>query len=351
MRYGYSGRLTSPRRLCPVLRSVWIAVLIFAVPPSLQAAEIKEHGRRLVEGAKREGRLVYYASMSIEDARILTQGFERKYPFVKTDIFRSGHERILSRLNVERKTGQVVADAVTVGEFETFHIKKLGLTAPYRSPQAAAFPEGLKDPDGYWTDVYHTLIVLAYNSRKVKAEEVPRRYEDLLHPRWKGRMALDHNEDRWFSNLLDIMGKEKGMNFMRALSKQDVYVRRGRSLITQLLLAGEFDLQITAYWYRAHRLMQSGAPIRWVAMEPVITGLHPISLVANAPHPNSARLFIDYVLSEEGQKDFARNGRESSRPGIKPDGFPTHLRLSPSRSELAERLEENNRLFESLFLR
>lgn len=329
-------------RAAPLVLVSWV---------SLHGAELGDHERKLVEGAKREGRMVYYSSMSIEDARLFTQGFEKKYPFIKTDIFRSGHEKILSRLTVEHKVGRPAADAVTVGEFETFHIKKLGLTASYRSPQSAAYPEGLKDPEGYWTDVYHTLIVIAYNSRRVSAEEVPRRYEDLLHSRWKGRMALDHNEDRWFSNLLHQMGREKGLEFMRALTRQDVYVRRGRSLITQLLIAGEFDLQITAYWYRVHRLMQSGAPIRWVAVEPVIVGLHPISLVANGPHPHAGRLFIDYVLSEEGQKRFARHGRESARPGIKPEGFPAHLRLLPSRSELAEKLEENNRLFESFFLR
>lgn len=295
--------------------------------------------------------MVYYASLSLEDARALTEEFEKKYPFIKADIFRSGHEKILSRLSLERRTGRHTADVATVGEFETYHIKKTGLSAPYASPQAADFPEGLKDPKGYWTDVYHTLIVLAYNTRKVKPEEVPRRYEDLLHPRWKHRMALDQNEDRWFSNMLLLMGRERGLKFMRALAGQNVHIRRGRSLITQLLLAGEFDLQITAYWYRAHRLMQQGAPIRWAAIEPVILALHPVSLAARAPHPNAARLFIDYVLSEEGQNLFAREGRESSRPGVKPAGFPDHLRFHASRPELAENLEENNRLYEEIFVR
>ncbi|MBI4528037.1 MAG: ABC transporter substrate-binding protein [Deltaproteobacteria bacterium] len=316
-----------------------------------RAAQIDEHERKLVEGAKKEGRMVYYTAMSIEDARALAQGFESKYAFIKTDIFRSGHERILSRLNVEHKTGRHAADAVIVGEFEIHHLKKLGLIAPYHSPRAAGFTEGLKDPDGYWTDVYDNLVVTAYNVNKVKPEEIPRRYEDLLHPRWKGRMALDHNEDRWVSNLLSIMGKEKGVEFLRALSKQNIYIRRGRSLITQLLLAGEFDLQITAYWYRVHRLMRSGAPLRWVGIEPALLALHPISLAVNAPHPNAARLFIDYVVSEEGQIVFARRGREAARPGIKPEGFPGQLKVLPSRPQLAENLEENNRLFEALFLK
>lgn len=316
----------------------------------LKPGNLDKHKRALVKKAEKEGALVYYTSMGLDYARSLTRGFEMKYSFVKANIFRSGHEKLLSRLSIEQKAGRYTADVVTVGEFETFHLKKRGLTTAYRSPEAASFSEGFKDPEGYWTDVYDNLIVIAYNTEKVKPEEVPHGYADLLHPRWRERMAIDTRDTRWFSNMLYLMGEKKGLKFMRELAKQNLHMRRGRTLITQLLLAGEFDLQITAYWYRAHTYMQSGAPIRWVAIEPVIMALHPIAVVANAPHPNTARLFIDYVLSKEGQDLFSRKGRVSARPGIKPEGFPARLRLHPSRLKLAAKLEENNRLFRSIFL-
>jgi iron(III) transport system substrate-binding protein len=306
---------------------------------------------RLVEEAKKEARMVFYTSVSTEYASALTRGFEQKYPFIKTDIFRSGHEKILSRLNVEQKTGRFTADVVSVGEFETYHLKKMGLTAPYKSASADAFPEGFKDAEGYWTDLYDNLIVVAYNTTKVKREEAPKRYEDLLKPSWKGRMALDTHDERWFANMLHLIGEENGMALMQGLAAQEVQMRRGRTLITQLLLAGEFDLQITAYWYRAHLLKKSGAPVDWVAVDPVIVALHPISLVNHAPHPNAAKLFIDYVLSEEGQRAFSQKGRVAARPGVKPEGFPAHLRLAPSRVELAEKLEDYRKRFDSLFVR
>jgi iron(III) transport system substrate-binding protein len=185
----------------------------------------------------------------------------------------------------------------------------------------------------------------------VKREELPKSYEDLLHPRWRRRMVLDKNEDRWFANMLHLMGEKKGMEFMQALAKQEVNIRSGRSLITQLLAAGEFDLQIVAYWYRPHLLKLKGAPVDWVAMEPALVALHPISILDRAPNPNAAKLFIDYVLSEEGQRLFASRGREPARPGIRPEGYPSHLKVIPSRVELAEKLADYTRRYEALFVK
>ena len=314
------------------------------------AADANPQQRQLIEGARNEGKMVFYTSVETEFARILTGGFETKYPFIKTEIFRSSHEKILARLNVERKTGRFAADTLSVGEFETFHMQKMGLMMPYKSPHAAAYPDGFKDANGYWTDLYDNLIVTAYNSTRVKRDEIPKRWEDLLHPRWKRRMVLDKNEDRWYANMLHLMGEKKGMEFMLALSKQEVAIRSGRSLITQLLAAGEFDLQVVAYWYRPHLMKKRGAPVDWVGLEPAIVALHPISIIDRAPHPNAAKLFIDYVLSEEGQRLFASRGREPARSGIRPEGYPGHLKIVPSRVELAEKLTDYRRGYESLFV-
>ncbi len=321
-----------------------VLVLLFAGP---------SHGAESnpwIEGAKKEGKMVFYTSVETEFARALTSGFEAKYPFIKTDIFRSTHDKILSRMNVERKTGTYTADTLSVGEFETYDVQKMGMITPYQSPFAASYPEGFKDPKGNWTDLYDNLIVTAYNTTRVKRDELPKRYEDLLHARWKRRMVLDQNEDRWFANMLYVMGEKKGMEFMQALAQQEVAIRSGRSLITQLLAAGEYDLQIVAYWYRPHLMKKQGAPVDWVAIEPAIVALHPISIVDRAPHPDAAKLFIDFVLSDEGQRIFVQRGRESAKPGLKPEGYPIHLKVVPSRVELAEKLAEYSRQYRSLFV-
>jgi iron(III) transport system substrate-binding protein len=331
--------------------SILALLFMWSLAGLAHGADASAPSAALIEGAKKEGKMVFYTSVETEFARVLTTAFESKYPFIKTDIFRSNHERIFSRLNVERKTGNFAADVLSVGEFETYHMKKRGLLSPYKSPSAAVYPDGFKDPEGYWTDFYDNLIVTAYNTTRVKRDELPKSYEDLLHPRWRRRMVLDKNEDRWFANMLHLMGEKKGMEFMQALAKQEVAIRSGRSLITQLLAAGEFDLQIVAYWYRPHLLKKQGAPVDWISLEPVLVALHPISIIDRAPHPNAAKLFIDYVLSEEGQRLFASRGREPVRPGIRPEGYPNHLKVIPSRVELAEKLADYTRRYEALFVK
>jgi iron(III) transport system substrate-binding protein len=308
--------------------------------------------KKLMALAQKEGNLVFYTSMDAGDARSLTEAFQKKYPFIKTDLFRGGREAVFSRFSLERKAGRFVTDVVSVGEFHVLEMKKQGLISRYASPEAQAFPQDFRDPQGYWTCVYLTVSVLAYNTGKVKADELPRRYEDLLNPKWKKRMALDANEERWVPGLIQSMGRDKAVGFLKALAQQEIYIRRGRSLLTQLLLAGEFDVQIVAYWHEVNRLMRKKAPIGWVGIEPAVTGAPQLSLVDRAPNPNAARLFIDFVLSAEGQGMIAKLGRVAARQGVKPEGYPESLKLFLPNAELvAAQLEENRKLYESLFLK
>jgi len=132
-------------------------------------------------------------------------------------------------------------------------------------------------------------------------------------------MVLDQNEDRWFANMLYLMGEKKGMELMQALSKQEVSIRSGRSLVTQLLGAGEYDLQVVAYWYRPYLMKKQGAPVDWIGIEPAIVALHPISIVEKTPHPNAARLLLDFYLSEEGQKALREIDKIPLRKGVEAD--------------------------------
>jgi iron(III) transport system substrate-binding protein len=332
-----------------IFATAFLSTLLCAA--AARGAEIEDR-TKLVEMAQKEGNLVFYTSMDAGDARSLTEAFQRKYPFIKTDLFRGGREAVFSRFSLERKAGRYVTDVVSVGEFHVLEMKKQGLISRYLSPESQAFPQEFRDPQGYWTCVYLTVSVLAYNTNRVPAQELPRRYEDLLQPKWKKRMALDANEERWVPGLMQSMGREKAINFLKALAQQEIYIRRGRSLLTQLLLAGEFDVQIVAYWHEVNRLMKQKAPLGWVGIEPAVTGAPQLSLVEKAPHPNAARLFIDFVLSAEGQGTIAKLGRVAARQGVKPERYPEKLKLFLPNAELvAAQLDENRKLYESLFLK
>jgi len=123
------------------------------------AAEVEDH-KKLIEMAQKEGILVFYTSMDAGDARSLTEAFQKKYPFIKTDLFRGGREAVFSRFALERKAGRFVTDVVSVGEFHVLEMKKQGLLTSYASPEAQAFPQDFRDPQGYWTCVYLTVAGL-----------------------------------------------------------------------------------------------------------------------------------------------------------------------------------------------
>jgi len=146
------------------------------------AAE-SEDRKKLVEMAQKEASVVFYTSMDAGDARSLTQAFQKKYSGIKTDFYRAGREAVFSRFALEQKAGRYVTDAVSIGEFHILEMKKQGLITRYLSPEMQAFAPEFKDPQGYWTCVYLTVAVLAYNTNRVKPEELPRRYEDLLSPK------------------------------------------------------------------------------------------------------------------------------------------------------------------------
>jgi len=216
---------------------------------------MKEHTAKLVEGAKKEGKMVWYTTIDINDAHALLKGFEKKYPFMKTGVWRSGGERHLSRIMAEARANRHLWDVVMSGGTKSEIIRKRGLTAKYLSPHRKFYPEGSKDPEGYWTDIYLNLMVIGYNTNLVSSQEAPKAWADLLDPKWKGNMGIVTNADNWFIPMVKMMGEEKGLEYMKRLSGQDLQWRTGRTLVTQLVAAGEYGIGIAVYNHRRSILL------------------------------------------------------------------------------------------------
>ena len=142
----------------------------------------------------------------------------------------------------------------------------------------------------------------------VRPEFAPKTFDDLLNPRWKGGFGMSDSATLWYTGFLKYTGEEKGHEFMRKLATQKPAFRDSETVIIQLLGAGEFPLGLV-YSHQAATMKKRGAPVDWVGFEPAIVALHPISMVEKAPHPNAAKLFIDFALSDEGQKIFMQRGR------------------------------------------
>lgn len=323
---------------------------------SLHSAESRQDQRvsQLIEGAKREGRMVLYSTQTQSQSLDLLRSFERRYPFIKTDLYRAGTGRLLPKIVTEYQTGRHEADVIQIGGFEAQVLKDKGLAAPYVSSEAAFFPEGFKDPDGFWCDVFVNVGVIAYNRKLVAKHGAPKSYQDLLEPKWKGKISIDEEDAEWFGNMLEIVGKENGLKFMKKLGEQELIPRRGRRLQAQLLSAGEFPVALNLYISSVGELILQGAPIEPVAAEPLIAKLHPIFLAARAPHPYAAKLYIDFVLSEEGQSVIAKT-EVPSRKGIFSENSVARriqkLKLYPSDPRLGKNYAEYRTLYREIVLR
>jgi iron(III) transport system substrate-binding protein len=330
-------------------RLIFFALLIcFAGASGVRAAEIS-----LLEKAKSEGALVLYTAWGLDTVQGLQKAFARKYPFIKFDVQRSGSERLLNLTIAEHKKKLFRADVFSGSHLAMIHHTKAGHLQKYLGAEQRHFPEEYKDAEGYWTAFYMDTRVLAFNTRMMARQEAPKTYEELLLPKWKGKMALEDADYILYGSLLEMMGRERGGSYLRKLAQQDLVVRSGHPLLTQLLIGGEFPVYIDGFGSTIERFRAQGAPIDWVPLEPVIVSLNPVGMAVNAPHPNAARLLIDFLLSKEGQEVGRTVGKLPARADVEAP-YPRltkGLKLFPVPLAVAERYGEIVKEFRDVFLK
>jgi iron(III) transport system substrate-binding protein len=253
---------------------------------------------RLIANAKLEGSLSLYASMAEKDLRRLVSEFERRYG-IKVNVWRSGKNRVLQRAVTEARAGRFEVDVVhnPSPEMELLHRERL--LQEVRSPHQRELISEAVASHREWAGPRVYIFVQAYNTDKVKAEELPRTFRDLLDRRWKGRIAVEAKEQEWFFTLVRHMGEENGLKFFRELvAANGLSVRNGNALLNNLVVAGEVPLALTLYSYLPEQSRRGGAPVNWIALQPTIAYTDGVGIMKRAPHPNAAVLFYDFVLSE-----------------------------------------------------
>ena len=272
-----------------------------------------------VAGAKLESEIMWYTTMALDDSSVLVQKFKEKYPAIAVKLFRANDSKLLERVLAESRARAAVGDVVSAGTLPIGVLKEKGLLAKYAASESAAFTTGAKDADGYWTDIYVNTFNLVYNTTMVSNQDIPRTYAALLNPKWSANISLDDSDYEWFGNMLQIMGEERGLDYMKRLAGLKPTMRAGHSLIATLAAAGEFAIYPDGYPRRVEVLRERGArTVDWIWLEPTIAELHPSAILSNAPHPNAARLFTEYLLSLEGQQLIGLQfGRVPGRNGMR----------------------------------
>ncbi|HUR72521.1 MAG TPA: extracellular solute-binding protein [Candidatus Limnocylindrales bacterium] len=261
----------------------------------------------LLEGAKKEGKITWYTSLIIDQVvRPVKEAFEKKYPFIQIEPFRGNSERIVQKMFAEYQGKRYEVDIMD-GTVTAPMVKKGGYLQRFYSPHLAEYPAELKDPQGYWgvSNVYY--FALGYNTRMVKPGEVPKTYEDLLNPRWKGQMMWSTSRGSgapmMIGNIFQSMGQEAGKAYLQKLKAQNVAksTASNRQLL-DLVMAGEYPLALHIFHHHAYISRTAGAPVDWAPLEPLSATINTISPVTRSPHPHAAMLLLDFILSEEGQK-------------------------------------------------
>jgi iron(III) transport system substrate-binding protein len=218
-----------------------LACIVALLPGAVESQENPDP--KVVEAARKEGEIVWYTTMSLDQSKQFMDRFLRKYPFLKPSVFRTGGGALLNRVLSETKAGKNFFDVVNGNGELVLPLMELGVLAPYVSPERKVIPEDLKDDKNFWTSVYVNSIVLGYNKNLVKRENLPRTYDDLLDPRWKGRkISLDDSYTTLLQGLISAWGKEKALGYFKKLAEQEPVIMRGSTVRVQLAAAGEISV-------------------------------------------------------------------------------------------------------------
>jgi len=324
-----------------IIAGLFISPLLHAQAPSPPA---------LVEAAKKEGKVVWYTSMAIDTSKPMLDAFLKEYPFIKADLVRAGEEQLTNRMLSETRAGQWLFDAVSTSSIGALIERKM--ITPYLAPEREAFMDQFKDPQGYWTGIFANNLILAYNTKLVAAKDAPKDYPDLLDPKWRGQILMDPTDYDWFGTLIAAWGREKTVQYMQRLAKQQPSWRRGHGLTAQLLGAGETGLA-WAYSFRIERMKREGAPVEWIeTFDPIVVTISGMGLSAKATSPNAAKLLINFATSKRGQEMVREMRRIPARGDVKPFAAKmdqSKLKLKAVPKEVYSGLDDHAREFRKIF--
>ncbi len=303
------------------LTTFWCVSVTYAVAPeeiwkSLEKLSPAEREKKLVEGAKKEGEMLWYTNSGIDNATRYIQVFKKQFPFINAQVWRAKTRQVTQRAIAEANAGKYLVDVIKPSTDLLPPMIEKNLLAKYETPVRAVYPAIAKS--GYYTSMNYAFRVFAFSPRKVNRQDVPKTWEELLQPKWQGQILFDESSLEEVMAWLGAWGKDKTVNFATRLSQQQLLIRVGRDTTTQMMMAGEAPLAVTTYAYSNEALRAQNAPVDWIAEDLIPVLLYPLTMARNAPHPYAAALFYDFLLSEEGQRLIAKEGRVVAHPKVEP---------------------------------
>jgi iron(III) transport system substrate-binding protein len=306
---------------------------------------------RIAAAARQEGSLTLYTTLAEKDLPTLIQPFEVKYG-VKVAVWRAGTDKILQRTVAEAAAQRYDVDVIHFGSPEMEALSREQILLPVTSPAHADLQPGSVPQHRQWAATLLSVWVQAYNTKLVSKESLPKTYNDLTDPQWKGKLGIEAKDQDWFASVVEVVGGgEAGLQFFRTLvATNGISVRLGHTLLTNMVISGEVPLALTVYNYMPEQAKKKGAPIDWFALEPAIARSNAVGVARRAPHPNAALLFYEYLLGEEAQQSFVSMDYVPSNTKVaSPLEGVKILQTDPVRT--LDETDEWTRLFENIVLK
>jgi iron(III) transport system substrate-binding protein len=330
------------------LAALALAMLALASPARAQASRVAEiatyqgadREQRLIEGAKREKELTFYSSVPPDDIAALASAFDKKYG-IKVKVWRADSEGFLQRIVNEARARRFEVDVMAGASSALEPLYRENLLQEVKSPYLDDIRPQAIAPHRQWVSIYLTTFVQAYNTGLVAKDRLPRTYQELLRPEWKGRLGIEAEDFDWFAQVVLDLGEAQGLKlFSDIVATNGMSVRKGHSLLTNLVTAGEVPLALTAYDFLAEQAKRKGAPLDWFAIPPAIARSTAQGLARNAPHPYAAVLFYDFLISDGQQILASRAFTPASRKIETPFKAPFKLIDSALMLDQAKKWQE-----------
>lgn len=303
-----------------------------------------------IEAAKREGEVMVYHSTQAEDLKPVFDAFTKRYGIAVKD-WRSSSENIVSRVISQTRANKVEVDLIENNSPELEALRRENMLRRMDSPHFADLRPGLLGAHHTYATTTLDVFVAAYNTEKVKREELPKSYRDLLDPRWKDRLGIEAEDHPWFGTLLANLKEPGGEKLFRDIvATNGMSLRKGHTLLANLVASGEVPLALTVYVYKPEQLKKKGAAIDWFVIPPAVASLHGVGVHNRAPHPNAAALLYDFFLSVEGQALLAsKNFVPSSSKLPSPLGDTPIIPLDPAQA--LDKQDSWLKTFQDVFVR
>jgi iron(III) transport system substrate-binding protein len=308
----------------------WVIAAVVMASSAAQAAQTKplslaelalykgkDRGQLLLDGAKKEGQVTFYTSNTWM-AGAVSQEFGKKYPFIKTNVWRSDSKELLKRLTDEMAAGRFIADVVETSPDYMALLQAANTFQEIFSPELAPYDDNVKfkGKNGHlhWTS-RELYISLGFNTKMIPPADAPKTMKDLLDPKWKGKMTIAGTTTgtQWIGAVIETFGRE----FLEKLAGQEINVQNiSGAALAELVASGEVPLSPTIFNSNISVAKQKGAPVEWRPIDPVIATTGSSGMVVRAPNPHAALLFLDFLHSKEGQQAVLKGGLSSARNDV-----------------------------------